>query len=334
MKRPELRQNIITRAWVIIAPSRAKKPTDFEKKEEKEPLPPYSPQCPFCLGNEKQDETREIMRVGDKKRWWVRIVKNKFPALEEKGERSWQVDGMKRAMSGVGYHEVIIETPYHHLTPALMTQRQVREILKVYLRRFQEISQDERIEQIIIFKNHKPLAGASLIHSHSQLVATPIVPYQIRMRLEESARYFDNTGHCLFCEVIQAELKEQIRVIWENRSFVTLIPYAALSPFHLWILPKVHQTSFLEITSTQLKDLAEILKKTLAKLYWGLDDPAYNYILRSSPTDILKSESFHWYISVVARVTKAAGFELGSGMFINPVPPEESARFLKKVKIK
>ncbi|MFH1612659.1 MAG: galactose-1-phosphate uridylyltransferase [bacterium] len=335
MKFPELRQDITNRSWVIIAPSRSKKPSDFEKKNQiKEKIQPqYSSDCPFCLGNEKQDENREVIRIGNKKNWKIRILKNKFPALEEKGKRIWKVNGIKRLMLGIGIHEVIVETPYHNLTLATMTQNHVKEILKAYLLRSSQIAKDKRIEQIIIFKNHKEMAGASLIHSHSQIIATPIIPFQTKIYLEESARYFDNTGECIFCKIIKDELKEKIRIVLENKSFVSLVPYGASSPFHLWIIPKKHNASFLKITSNEINDLSSILKNTLAKLYFGLNDPAYNYVLCSSPIDILKSDSLHWYINIVARVTKIAGFEIGSGMFINPIPPEESADFLRKVKI-
>lgn len=335
MKLPELRQDITNRNWVIIAPSRSKKPSDFEKKnqEKKEILSQYSSNCPFCLGNEKHDENREVIRIGNKKNWKIRILKNKFPALENEGKRIWKVSGIKRLMSGIGIHEVIVETPFHHLTIATMTQNQVKEIIKAYLLRSSQITKDKRIEQIVIFKNHKEMAGASLIHSHSQIVATPIIPFQTKIYLEESTRYFDNTGECMFCKIIKDELKEKTRIVLENKNFVSLVPYAASSPFHLWIIPKKHNASFLEISPNEINDLSSILKNTLAKLYFGLNDPAYNYVLCSSPLDITKSDSLHWNINIIARVTKIAGFEIGSGMFINPVLPEQSADFLRKIKI-
>jgi UDPglucose--hexose-1-phosphate uridylyltransferase len=334
LKKPELRQNLVTRQWVIISPQRANRPHDFEKKEnKKETLPRYSPKCPFCRGNEKWEGSAEVLRIGDKKNWRVRVIPNKYPVLLKEGVREWQVSGIKRKMTGIGIHEVIIESPWHNLSPALFSQQQIIYILQAYKKRFREIAQDKRLEQIIIFKNHGEAAGTSLIHPHSQLVATPIVPYQIRFRYEEAERYFDNTGRCVFCQILAEELSAGERIITQNKHFVSFVPYAALSPYHIWIFPKVHACSFQNITLSEIKDLASILKDILARLYFGLDNPAYNYIIRSSPLDISQSDCFHWYISIVARVTKSAGFELGSGMFVNPLPPEESAKFLRNVKL-
>lgn len=334
MKIPELRQNLITRQWVIISPQRAKKPSDFEKKEKKkEALPTYSSTCPFCPGNEKKEGSKEILRIGNKKGWQVRILPNKFPVLLKKGKRVWKSLGTNQKITGVGIHDVIIETPVHNLTLALLAKKQIKKVLFAYKKRFLEITKDKRIEQIIIFKNHGESAGTSLNHPHSQLIATPIVPYEIRTRLQEAERYFNNTGKCVFCQVLDEELSCKKRIIIQNKNFAAFVPYAALSPYHIWIFPKKHLSSFKDIKNEDLNDLSFILKDILARFYYGLNNPAYNYIIRSSPLDISQNDYFHWYISVIARVTKTAGFELGSGMFINPVPPEESAQFLQKVEL-
>jgi UDPglucose--hexose-1-phosphate uridylyltransferase len=329
----ELRQNVITRDWVIINPERARRPDQFAKTDgEKLSSTPYVPDCPFCRGNE-QLTMNEILRIDGKDGWNVRVIPNKFPALTEQGERVHKVNGIYRSITAVGYHEVIVEHPLHNTTLALMSADAVSHVLSVYRQRYSIIRQDPRIEAIIIFKNHGEEAGTSIVHPHSQLVATPIVPYQIRSRIDEAIRYFDDTGECVGCRTVQDELRAKERVIHETEHFVCFIPYAALSPFHTWIFPKRHSCSFDAITQEELNDLAVMMKIVLAKLYVGLNNPSYNYSIRSIPTREQQAEYFHWYLSIIPRVSKTAGFELGSGMFINTAVPEDSASFLREVKV-
>jgi len=214
-----------------------------------------------------------------------------------------------------------------------MKDGEVEDIIRAYKSRYVSIRQEEGIEDIVIFKNHGPSAGTSLEHPHSQLVATPIVPPQIRSRIERAAAFFDLTGRCIFCSVLEDELRDKERIILETDKFVSFIPYAALSPFHAWIFPRRHMPSFSEIEEEEIKDLAVSLKKTLGKLYYGLDDPDFNYSIRSMPVNENGKLYYHWYISIVPRVSQPAGFELGSGMFINSALPEVSAQFLREVSI-
>lgn len=329
----ELRQNVVTREWVIINPERAKRPDQFAgKKRTEAPLPEFEPGCPFCRGNEHMtiDESFRATHGGE---WRVRVVGNKFPAVENVGERVRKVAGIYRSMSAVGFHEVVVEHPLHNMTIALMTDGQVSDILTAYRERYREIRWDERVEAIIVFKNHGESAGTSLVHPHSQIVATPIVPSQIRNRMEEAIRYFDDTGECVCCSTLRDELSAGERIIYENDSFAAFIPYAALSPFHTWIFPKRHSSSFDEMTDQEIPDLAMCLRTVLAKLYHGLSDPDYNYSIRSIPTRELHVEYFHWYLTIVPRVTKTAGFEIGSGMYVNSALPEQSAEFLRNVAV-
>jgi UDPglucose--hexose-1-phosphate uridylyltransferase len=238
---------------------------------------------------------------------------------------------MFRSLSGVGFHEVIIEHPRHDLTTALMDVPHVAEIVRAYRQRYAEIRKDPRIEAIIIYKNHGESAGTSLIHPHSQLAAIPVVPFQGRARLAEATRYFDEHGECIFCRVLRDELTAGTRIIAEGTHFVAFIPYAALSPFHIWIYPRRHTSSFDGITDDEVVDFAGVLRTVLAKLYHGLNNPDYNYSIRSVPTDEEHTDYFHWYLTIIPRVTKTAGFEFGSGMFINASLPEESAAFLRDV---
>lgn len=329
---PELRLNLITREWVIIATERAKRPDDFRQRKDKKYLPERLNTCQFCPGNENKTPG-EIMRISQDGSWKIRVTPNKFPALSLEGERIRINEELKHLITGVGRHEVIIESPLHNTTTALMSINEVSDVLKVNKNRFLDIYNDTRIEHVIIFKNHGERAGTSIEHPHSQIIGTPVTPLQIRDRIDETRRYFDNTGSCLMCATIRAELEEGRRIITNTEHFVTFIPYAALSPFHTWIFPKKHMASFGDASDEEMADLAYSLKTVLAKFYYGLDNPDYNYVIRSESPKEKGSEYFHWYLSIVPRVIQTAGFELGSGMYINTSLPEESADFLRMVKV-
>ena len=206
-------------------------------------------------------------------------------------------------------------------------------VLGTYLARFLRFYGDERIKHVIIFKNHGEAAGTSLEHPHSQIVGTPVIPRLVRIRVEEALRHYGNVGECLYCRSLQEELSDGSRVIAENASFAAFVPYAALSPFHIWIFPKHHGASFATVTGSELADLASVLKDLLLRVRLGLDDPDFNFIVRSLPPEEASVKYYHWYLSLVPRVTRAAGFELGTGMFINTALPEKSAKFLRSVEI-
>lgn len=331
---PELRFNIATKDWVIIATERAKRPCDFKReKKVDEEIPAYSQVCPFCPGNEeKAGEPTAVIKDKEEK-WLVKVVPNKFPALSCAGEPCKINEGVYHSINGVGVHEVIIESPLHNMTTALYDAGQVVNIIKIYKQRYLELSKDNRLKHIIVFKNHGLSAGTSLEHPHSQLVATPIVPTQVASRLRDARECYAENGECVYCRMIAEETKSQKRVVAENKNFIGFILYAAFSPFHTWILPKKHKSSFGEISEEEMKDLALILKEILAKLYYGLGNPDYNYCIRSSPIKDKETDCFHWYLAIIPRITKPAGFEIGSGMFINTSLPEQCAEFLRKVKI-
>jgi UDPglucose--hexose-1-phosphate uridylyltransferase len=327
----ELRQNLITRDWVIIATERAKRPDEFtQHNKQVTQSPAYQPHCPFCLGNEDASEV-ELFCLGDRHQWKVRSVLNKFPALSPVGESNIKVEGIYRSMNGFGIHEVVIEHPYHNVTTGILDVNDVANILRAYRQRYAEIRQDPRIKTITIFKNHGERAGTSLEHPHSQIAATPVVPPQIRNRIAEAIQFIDDTGECLFCRTLKDELADPKRVVVESEHFVAFIPYAALSAFHTWIFPRRHTSSFDDINDAEILDLAYTLKTVLAKLYYGLNNPDYNYTIRSLPTNEKSTDYFHWYIAIVPRLSYTAGFELGCGMYINTVTPEDSAEFLRGV---
>lgn len=333
---PEIRQNMATKQWVIIATERARRPEDFvddSRPPSHEVLPAYDPDCPFCVGNEEGPDM-ELLRLpaGDGP-WQARVVKNKYPALSLEGDRERSFDGVHRQISGVGYHEVVVESPRHNASPALMQVEDVALFLSALQTRGVVMAMDDRIEHVIYFKNHGPRAGTSLAHPHSQIIGLPVVPYDVRARDEEARRYFDDTGKCVYCDMLAHEIEDRRRVISENDDYVAFVPYAALSPLHVWILPREHHSSYLMVAPVSIGMLAEISRDILRRLYYGLNDPDYNIVLRSAPVKAWYADHLHWYVSLIPRVTQSAGFELGSGMHINTALPEESAAFLRSVEV-
>lgn len=327
----ELRYNLISREWVIIATDRAKRPKDFVKtKSESKPLPDHRKDCPFCPGNEAMG-AGETFRLGDDKTWKTRVIFNKFPALSPNEKLERGLNGLYNKISGYGVAEVIIEHPKHNNFIGLMTDAEVEDIISTYKNRYLSIMEQKGIEAITIFKNHGPAAGTSLEHPHSQLIATPVVPPQVRNRIDNAVKFFDIIGQCIFCRTLKDELDKKVRIVLETEKFVSFIPYASASPFMIWILPKRHASSFAGIDAAEIKDLARHLKIVLAKLYHELCNPDFNYTIRSIPVRESEAEYFHWYLSIIPRISQPAGFELGSGMFINASLPEESAEFLRKV---
>jgi UDPglucose--hexose-1-phosphate uridylyltransferase len=328
----ELRQNTATREWVVIASDRAKRPDDFssEARELTGERPEHDDQCPFCPGNEEPE--LEIARFPKGERWQVRVIRNKYPALTTKGAPVRTAEGVHRVISGVGRHEVIIESPRHNACLALQTTEEVATFLGVLQGRAREATDDPHVEYCVCFENHGESAGTSLQHPHAQLVALPVVPENIRVRAEEARRHYDDNGSCVFCDMLGDELREGSRVVIDSEQHVAFVPFAASSPFHMWILPRRHDTTFLHARDEELRDLADVLRRALRKLYVGLHDPDYNYVVRSAAARDENQEYLHWYVSIIPRVARAAGFELGSGMYINPAIPEENAGFLRSVR--
>lgn len=330
----ELRQNMVTKEWVIIANERAKRPVDYIESKNRattETQPLYDASCPFCPGNEELD--LEIERFPPNGNWQTRAVYNRYPALSKEGDLTRTFNGVHRSISGVGHHEIVVESPRHNTTLPLMKSEEIKFLLETFYNRGWGIRKDARIEQVIYFKNHGERAGASLKHPHSQIIGLPVVPNNIRHRIDEARRYFDDTGTCAYCTMMQDELKNQERLVEVSDHFVAFVLYAAPSPFHTWIIPRKHSVSFLYSQPEEFKDLSHLLRKVLRRLYIGLRDPAYNLIIRSAPVKEISNDYLHWYITIIPRLSRTAGFELGSGIFINPAIPEESAAFLRDVKV-
>lgn len=331
---PELRQNLATKEWVIIASERARRPNAYA--EQRDHLPTegraaYDPNCPFCPGNEEHD--LEVERRPAHGPWQTRIVQNKYPALAVDGLLVRNFEGVQRQITGIGYHEIVVEHPHHNSTLALMSAEEIRLVLETFQQRGAQISSDPRVEQIVYFKNHGERAGASLPHPHCQLIGIPIVPNDIRRRTEEARRFFDDTGQCVFCAMAEEELQRGERIIAVNEHFAAFVLYAASSPFHSWIVPRNHRASFRSCAPYEMDSLASILREVLRRLYFGLNDPDYNMIIRSAPVKERDSNYFHWYIALIPRLSRSAGFELGSGVWINPSLPEACAEFLREIEI-
>lgn len=331
----EIRLNRLTGEWVIIAPERAKRGTNFIGPAAPADIPAYSATCPFCPGNEAMSSD-ESYRVDDADgRWLLRSVGNKFSVLSASGDVT-PTDTCRQAsetVNGVGLHEVIVDSPHHHLSPGLFTVEHVQRILEAYRQRLHAFYVDPRVCHVIIFKNHGADAGASQQHPHSQIVGIPIVPGQVADRLERARRFFAETGQCLACAIIAQEREHVTRIVAENDHFVGFIPYAALSPYHLWIFPKVHGACFAEQLDNTFRSLAEIVRAILAKVHGLLTNPPFNLVVRSLSPRQKDAAHFHWYISIVPRVVKAAGFELGTGMYVNPSLPELCAQALREQRV-
>ncbi|MEW6620474.1 MAG: galactose-1-phosphate uridylyltransferase [bacterium] len=331
---PELRKDPVTNRWVIIATERAKRPTDFVKisSEVKQ-----SSNCPFCEGNESKTppEILAYRQSGTQPNtpgWWIRVVSNKYPALQVESPLEKKGISMFDIVSGTGAHEVIIETPKHETDISSIEIRQVEETLWAYRDRSIDLNRDPRFEYILIFKNHGLKAGASLEHPHSQLIATPIIPSAIREEMDGAGQYFKYKDRCVFCDIIREEQKFGERIIMENNDFIAIAPFASRFPFECWILPRVHDPTFPDITRHEVMALAEVLGGILKKIGSVLNNPPFNYMLHTAPCKMDSSQlkHFHWHIELIPRLTDIAGFEWGSGFFINPTPPEEASRYLRE----
>jgi UDPglucose--hexose-1-phosphate uridylyltransferase len=262
----------------------------------------------------------------------VRVIPNKFPALRIEEDHHRHEDGpLFRFMGGCGAHEVIIETPEHDRVLAMQPVEHVEFVLRTLQLRFNDLTGDTRFQTTVIFKNHGEGAGASLCHPHWQLIATPVVPRTLRLKHAVATDYFDQTGDCLYCVLLNEELAARQRVVAENDHYAAIMPYAAHVPFETWILPKGHRSSFGREEPYRLRPLAELLKTVLAKLYVGLEDPDFNLTVNTAPRGDEDKRYFLWHMEILPRLTRPAGFELGSGMSINTVLPEEAARFLREV---
>lgn len=334
----ELRKDLITREWVIISPERARRPSDFHHEHEAQAVITKNHSvCPFCPGNESMtpQEILAFRKQGAKSNssgWWVRVMPNRFPALIVEGRLNRSEYIIYDRMGGIGAHEVIVETPDHGTPLSRLPESQIKEILWAYKERYLDLCKDSRLRYVLIFKNHGKVAGASIEHSHSQLIATPMIPQQVWIKIKGIEQYYDYRDNCVYCDMVRAESEHGERTITENESFIAIQPYAAKYPFETWIIPKRHSHSFTDMKEAEIDELTTTLKKVLLKLELCLNNPPYNYAIVNAPINSGIIGQFHWHLEIIPRLTIAAGFELGTGIYINPVPPEESAKYLREIK--
>ncbi len=330
----ELRQDPTTYDWIIIAKERAKRPCEFKRNNSNKAAPlSRSDGCPFCPGNEGRTPRAEAV-YGSPDNWRIRVVPNKFAALTPVGDIKREEWKLFRKTHGYGRHEVLIETPAHNELIPFMHDKRVEELIKAYRDRYHALKRDPDIKIIIIFKNHGEGAGTSLEHPHTQVVASPIVPPFIRRRYEIATQHFDNTGRCLYCDIMSNEVEASERIVRETDCFVALHPFASHYPFETWIMPKAHKSSFGDISGDEIKDLSRLLKEILLKLYLGLENPDYNLVIHTAPVDDEHKTYYLWHIQIIPRLTLAAGFELGSGIYVNVALPEDTAAFMRDLQVR
>jgi len=339
---PELRKDPVVGRWVIVATERGKRPGEFVQQR----VDPVNPsKDPFAEGNEQYTPPeifafRDPLSKPNGPGWQVRVVPNKSPALRVEGNLDKEGQGMYDKMNGVGAHEVIIETP----NPSLQLEQQpvdgVARVIETYQIRMIDLLRDVRFRYILVFRNFGPQAGAHIGHPHSQLIATPVTPKRIKEKLASAMQYYGFKDRNIYEDVLRQELKEGTRLVYENDEFVAFCPFASRFPFEMTIMPRRQSAYFQNIQPNEIMLLADALKVTLQKLARALNQPQYNYIITTAPARYPHAgywstidQDFRWHIDILPRLTLIAGFEVGTGFYINPTPPEEAAKYLREIPV-
>ena len=329
----QLRRDPITGRWIIVNYEKAIKPDKFSF--EKIVKSKDATKCPFCPGNEKLTPPEIVAHrsigLPNGPGWTIRVVPNKFPALESKGDLEKRGLGVFDRMNGVGAHEVIIDIPEHARDIADISDAQAEEIIWSYVSRSNDLRKDPRFKYILIFRNYGKSAGASLEHPHSQLIALPIVPKRVNEELHSAQEYYNYKDRCVFCDILAQELADKERVVAENEHFLCFSPFVSRFPYEMWIMPKKHESNFDDLRKEEVGTLGWILRNTLRKIKKLLNDPPYNYIIHTSPTNGRDNDFYHWHIEIMPKLLNVAGFEWGSGFYVNPISPEVAAKNLVSV---
>jgi UDPglucose--hexose-1-phosphate uridylyltransferase len=329
---PELRKDPVLGRWIIIAKERRKRPTDFVIEKPKV----VGGFCPLCPGNENFTPPEvlayrnNIPSTTNEPDWQVRVVPNKYPALIIEGELVKEAEGLYDKTSGIGAHEVIIECGGHGDIFWDLPVEHISLVLKAFRDRMKDLEQDARFRYVMVFKNFGKAAGASLEHSHSQLIALPVLPRMIVSELEGAQSYYDYKDRCLFCDIIKQEVQQEIRVVCQNEQFITISPFAPRTPFEMWVLPKEHASGYCRQSNDDLTSLARIMSESLRRLDRCIPNVPYNFVLHTQPLRSGELDHFHWHFEIVPTLTSIAGFEWGSGFYINPLPPEEATQYLRE----
>jgi UDPglucose--hexose-1-phosphate uridylyltransferase len=328
---PELRRDPVVGRWVIISTERARRPSDFATTR---PAERRGGPCVFCPGHESRtpDEVWALRPDGSAPNtsgWLARVIPNKFPALRIEGDLERSGEGLYDRMNGVGAHEVVIESPDHDARIEQLPVTHLAEVLRAYRERILDLAKDPRLEHVMVFKNQGDPAGATLEHTHSQLIATPIVPMMVAEELSGALQHYRIKQRCVWCDIVRQERQGGGRVVLEEGGIIALAPFAPRLPFETWILPVVHRSSYEEMPEPELVVVAAMLGEILRRMSRTLSDPPYNIILHSAPLRARTLDHFHWHLEIIPKLARVAGFEWGTGFFINPTPPEEAARYLR-----
>jgi len=328
----ELRQDLVTGDWVVIATGRSKRPKEFAKSEEiKEPENPET-ECPFCNPAENEPENRLLVYNDNQDEWTLRVIHNKYPAFDRKGEAPQHFEeGPYFGMESIGYHEVII-TRDHRNQIANLNKVEVAEILDAYQERYVDLMNKKSVNYIEIFHNHGRESGASIVHPHSQLMAIPVISPYVKSELDGAENYHRTSQTCVYCTMLEWELggAKKKRVIFENDDFVAFCPFASRVAFEVWVAPKKHKPYFERITREEKVSAGEALQVAVGKIYKALNNPPYNFYLHTSPCDGRDYPYYHWHIEILPRTSVWAGFELSTGIEISTLEPEEAAEFLRE----
>ena len=333
---PDLRRDPIVGRWVIISTERSGRPHDFIPAASRSAVSPRPLPILPGTGTAHAERNHGLSAAAggpNSPNWTVRVVPNKFPALQVEGDMGREGLGLYDRMNGVGAHEVIIETPNHDDSLADLPTKRIEDMLWAYRDRMIDLKKDLRFRYILIFKNHGASAGATLEHSHSQLIALPIVPTSVLEEIDGCRAHYQQKERCIYCDILRQDLSDGDRIVAENPEFLCVTPFAPRFPFEMWILPKRHAGYFEESQKSQFEFLAPILSEALRRMDKVLARPSYNFILHSSPLHEKTGDYYHWHIEIIPKLTQVAGFEWGTGFYINPVSPEEAAKFLREAEI-
>ena len=331
----ELRYDLVSKDWVVIATGRAKRPEMFKKEKRKSLEMPKS-QCPFCRLDLAANPVLVLnhgkkMKMEGKKpeKWTLMVIPNKFPAFSSYGSLEEKTHGPYKTMDGVGFHEVV-DTRDHKKQIAQFSVGQIKEVIDAYQERYLDLMNEEFVNYISIFHNHGHEAGASLGHPHSQIITLPVIDPDLQSSISGSKNYFSGQKKCVHCVMLEQDLKDGKRIVFENSDFVVLVPFASKIAFETRIYPKEHHAYFERITGGQKESLAEAFKAALEKLYKGLGDPAYNFFIHTAPCDGKNYDHYHWHLEILPKTQIWAGFELGAGIEISTICPETAAEYLRK----
>ena len=327
----QLRYNPVTGEWVIYATARQARPDEMRLQTRfSSPVSSYEPSCPFCPGNEHMLPGVLLELGSDAGGWKVRVVPNRYPALTPEGDSAETPHGLYRAMKGIGHHEVIIESQYHDSSIDSLSPAEAKFVIEAYHRRYCELSASPGIRTVFVFRNHGAKAGTSLAHPHSQIIATGLVPQSMLTRQRQALSHLKNSSRCLFCHILEGEAHDGRRILFQNDHFVSFVPYAAESPCEIYVVPKLHRADFGDISDNEKIGLAEALQLALARIREKLYEPDYNFVIHSAPSaDAIEAPALHWHVQIQPCLTTPAGFEMGSGMRVNPSLPEADAAFLR-----